>query len=144
MTYRIMGETDIPSVIPLYIEYYNDHEGDNWTEETTRKRIHQVITREDAYCLLMEDGNLPVGFIMGYFEQYDDCVAYDLVEIVIASAYQHKGYGTRFLAELESRVKEMGAALIQLTSVNDEAHNRFYEGLQFKPVANLVLKTKWL
>ena len=42
MNYRIMLECDIKNVIPLYINYYNNHEDGEWTEESTYKRIHQV------------------------------------------------------------------------------------------------------
>lgn len=34
-----MNESDIKTVIPLYIDYYNNHEDGEWTEETTYKRI---------------------------------------------------------------------------------------------------------
>ena len=43
MTCRMMAESDIDLVVPLYIEHYNTYEGG------------EVI-----------------GFVMGYFEQYDD------------------------------------------------------------------------
>ena len=49
MNYRIMQESDIKKVIPIYIDYYNKHEDGKWTEETTYKRIHQVWSREDAF-----------------------------------------------------------------------------------------------
>jgi len=142
--YRKMIETDIEKVIPIYIEYYNDKEDAEWTTETTYKRIHQVWSREDSYCLIWEDGGEIVAFAMGYFEQYDDCFAYDLVEIVVASHLQNKGYGTKFMQELEAHVKNEGAMLIQLQAVNDDLHNHFYGKLGFKDASNLVLKTKML
>lgn len=33
MEYRILREADIEKVIPLYLEYYNNHEGAEWTKE---------------------------------------------------------------------------------------------------------------
>ncbi len=59
ITYRIMEEGDIDRVVPFYIEYYNTHDGDGWTYETTYRRIHQVWSREDSYCLLMEEDGRP-------------------------------------------------------------------------------------
>lgn len=64
---------------------------------------------------------------MGYFEQYDDCFAYDLVEIVVDMEQQNKG-----------------AMLIQLQMVNDERHEHFYGSLGYQSATNLVLKTKML
>lgn len=144
MAYRIMEEADIKRVLPLYINYYNCHDSSCWTNETTYKRIHQVWSRENSLCLILENNEVIIGFAIGYFEQYDDLIAYDLIEIVIAQTYQGKGYGTDFMLELERQVKSMGASMIQLQAVNDEGHNRFYGKLQYKNVNNLILKTKWL
>lgn len=142
MEYNVLKETDIDKVIPLYIQYYNEYEDADWTSETVYKRLHQVITREDSYGLILSDENSIVGFAMGYFEQYDDGKAYDLVEIVISHSYQRKGIGTSFMNELEKRVKELGAFLVQLQSVNDEKHNTFYESLGYKDCHNLIIKSK--
>lgn len=94
--------------------------------------------------MLLENNGSISGFAMGYFEQYDDCFAYDLIEIVIAAQLQNQGLGTEFLKELEKRVKEKGAMLIQLQSVNDELHEHFYGKLGYRDASNLVLKTKML
>ena len=144
MKYRIMQESDIKKVIPLYIDYYNNHEDGEWTEESTYKRIHQVWSREDSLCLIAEKGNIIVGFAIGYFEQYDDIQAYDLIEIVIESEWQNKGLGTEFMQELELQVKQKGGAMIQLQAVNDEIHERFYGKLEYKDCTNLKIKAKWL
>lgn len=144
LTCRMMAEDDIDRVVPLYIEHYNNYEGGEWTQQTTYKRIHQVWSREDSLCMMLESGSEVVGFVMGYFEQYDDIQAYDLVEIVIAHAYQGKGIGTEFMALIEAEVKELGGAMIQLEAVNDDMHNNFYGKLGYKDCSNLVLKSKWL
>jgi len=144
MGVRRLEERDISAVIPLYLEYYNGQEGGCWTEETVYKRIHQVWSREDSYCLLLTMGEQIAGFAMGYMEQYDDLVAYDLVEIVVAADRQKQGLGTRFMLELERRVKAEGAAMIQLQAVNDEQHQRFYNKLKYGDATNLVLKSKML
>ena len=143
-TLRKMSKEDINNVVPLYIEYYNNNEDAEWTTETTYKRIHQVWSREDSYCLIWENKNGIVAFAIGYFEQYDDCFAYDLVEIVVTTQLQNKGYGTIFMKQLEECVKKEGAMLIQLQSVNDDLHNHFYGKLGYKDATNLVLKTKIL
>jgi len=143
-TCRMMAEEDIDRVVPLYIEHYNNYENGEWTQQTTYKRIHQVWSREDSLCMMLESGNEVIGFVMGYFEQYDDIQAYDLVEIVIAHEYQGKGIGAEFMALIEAKVKELGGAMIQLEAVNDDMHNRFYGKLGYKDCSNLVPKSKWL
>ena len=144
MEYRPFTLEDLPRTAKLYVDYYNAYEDRAGTIETTTKRIHQVMTREDAFGLLLEDKGRLLGFAMGYFEQYDDCQAYDLIEIVVAGERQNQGLGTAFMRELERRVREKGAMLIQLQSVNDAKHEHFYDKLGFKDAKNLVLKTKML
>lgn len=144
MEYRVMEEKDIDRVVPVYIDYYNNHEDCQWTRETTYKRIHQVWNREDSLCLILEEGDEVLGFAMGYFEQYEDLSAYDLVEIVIDYKYQNKGLGTKFMEEIEHRVIALGGKLIQLEAVNDEAHERFYDRLKYQTAGNLLLKSKFI
>lgn len=142
MLYRTLEESEIQRVIPLYIEHYNHYEGGAWSEATTYRRIHQVVTREDSYSLVLEDGANVIAFAMGYFEQYDDGKVYDLIEIVVAHEYQRLGIGSSFMCALEQKVKDMGAFMIQLEAVNDEQHNHFYGKLGYKDASNLVLKSK--
>ena len=144
MNYRIMTEHDIPVAIQLYMDYYNGHEDGEWTEDTTYKRIHQVWSREDAYCRVLEENGAMLGFAMGYMEQYDDLVAYDLIEIVVAHAHQNKGIGTAFLLELERQVKAAGASMVQLEAVNDAMHEHYYSKLGYRSARNLVPKFKFL
>ena len=144
MEYKILKVTDIEKVIPLYIEYYNEVEGAKWTEETVYSRIHQIVTIEDSYGLILSDNNSIIGFAMGYFAQYDDGKVYNLIEIVISHKYRRKGIGTMFMKELEKRVKELGAFLIQMEAVNVEMHNNFFGKLGYKDCTNLILKSKVL
>lgn len=141
---RMMAETDIDLVIPMYNAHYNGYENGEWTHETTYKRIHQVWSREDSLCMILERCGEVVGFVMGSFQQYDDIQAYDLVEIVIAHEHQGKGIGTQFMGLIEDRVRELGGAMIQLQAVNDDMHNSFYGKLNYQNCSNLVLKSKWL
>lgn len=142
MNYIPLTENNMKSVIPLYIEYYNRCEDAEWTEEKANKRIHQIVTIEDSYGLILEDNGETIGFVMGYFSQYDDGIVYDLNEIVIDRAFQGRGMGTVLLNELQKRVKERGAFLMQLTSVNDEMHHHFYAKNGLKDCSNLLVKSK--
>ena len=144
MQIREMQVEDIELVLPLYIEYYNKYEDSCWTEVTAKKRIKQVLTIDDSFSLILKDDNDVVcGFVMGYFKQYDDIVGYTLEEIVIAYQYQNKGLGSMLLAVLEEKVKEAGAACVELQAVNDEMHEKFYGKAGFADAQNFVLKVKW-
>ncbi|MBR2445962.1 MAG: GNAT family N-acetyltransferase [Clostridia bacterium] len=143
ITYRQMQKEDIAKVTPLFIEYWNGT-GDEWTPELVYSRVWQVLGSPDSYCMIAEDGENVIGFAMGRFETFYDLTAYNLVEIIVASEYQKSGIGTKMMAELEEEVKEMGAAMVQLISVNDEMHEHFYGKLGYGDATNLKLKSKFL
>lgn len=135
---------DMDLVLPIYLDYYNNHEECCWTEETAGKRIRQVLGMDNSYSLLMKDEDgTTCGFAMGYFKQYDDIVGYTLEEILISHEKQNQGLGSMFLAELEKRVREAGASCVELQAVNDEMHERYYEKAGFHDATNFVLKVKW-
>lgn len=140
-----MTLSDIEDVIPFYIDYYNNHEDGCCTENTAARRIRQVVNMDDSYSLIMrnEDGEA-CGFAMGYYKQYDDIIGYKLEEIVISYEYQHKGWGSFLLAELETRVKAAGASCVELQAVKDEMHEKYYGKAGYGDAKNFVMKVKWL
>lgn len=71
-------------------------------------------------------------------------MTYDLIEILVFHEYQDRGIGTKFIMELERRVRKMGAAIIQLESVNDDQHHRFYGRAGYKNASNAIIKTKFI
>ena len=144
MQIDVMNINDIDLVVPLYIDYYNNHEDSCWTETTAKKRIMQVLKIDDSFSLIMRDDNDVVcGFVMGYFKQYDDIIGYTLEEIVISYNYQNKGLGSLLLSTLENKVKEAGASCIELQAVKDEMHEKYYGKAGYNDAKNFVMKVKW-
>lgn len=79
MNVKEMNINDINKVIDLQIKYYNKIEKSCQAEKTAFKRIHQVLTMEDSFSLILEDNeNKAMGLVIGYFKQYDDIVGYTL------------------------------------------------------------------
>lgn len=143
MEIREIKLEDIASILPFYISYYNEQEGGCWTEDTAGKRIRQVLSMEGSFGLIMREDSETIGFVMGYFKQYDDIVGYTLEEIVVAAKYQNKGYGKLLLKELEAQARQKGAACIELQAVADEHHEHYYGKAGFKNAKNFVMKVKW-
>ncbi len=143
MRIREMTTVDIQAVLPIYISYYNEHEGGCWTEETAGNRIRQVLSIENSFSLILEENDSVLGFAMGYFKQYDDIIGYTLEEIIIAYECQNKGIGSAFLCELEQMVREKGAVCVELQAVNDEHHERYYGKAGYHNAKNFVMKVKW-
>lgn len=139
-----MSLGDVEDVLPMYVDYYNNHEGGCWTKETARSRIEQVMTMRGAYSLIMKDEEDAVcGFVMGYYKQYDDIVGYTLEEILIAHELQGRGLGSLLLNELEARARAAGASCIELQAVKDEMHEGYYGKAGYHDANNFVLKVKW-
>lgn len=143
MKTREITTNDTDSIASLYVSYYNDQECGCWTKYTAEKRIHQILSMEDSYGLILESSEGVVGFVMGYFKQYDDIIGYTLDEIVIAAGYQNKGYGSLLLKELETHVHEKGAACVELQAVADEQHEHYYGKAGYHNAKNFVMKVKW-
>lgn len=143
ITYKQMHKDDIQKVIPLFIEYWNGT-GDEWTSELVYRRIWQVLGAPDAYCMIAKNGEKVIGFAMGQMETFNDLTAYNLREIIVATEYQNKGFGTQMMTALEIRVKQLGASMVQLESVNDDLHEHFYGKLGYNDACNIKLKSKFL
>ena len=122
-----MNLNDVESILPLYIDYYNNHEERCWTEETARKRTQQVFTTMDSFSLIMKNAkDSAIGFAMGYFKQYDDIVGYTMEKIVISADNQHKGFGYVLLKEIGTEVKDKGACCVELQAVNGDLREQYY------------------
>lgn len=144
MKIQVMNVEDIYKVLDLYINYYNKVEESSWNEKTAYKRIHQVISMEDSFSLIAQDKTKTLGFVMGYFKQYDDIIGYTLEEIVIDYKFQNKGYGTALVKRLENYVKDMGASCVELKAVNDKMHDDFYGKIGYQDSSSFIDKVKWL
>ena len=142
MEYAVMTEQDVPAIARAYMEYYNLHENGCWQYEKAYKRIHQIVTIEDALCLIQTEHGQITGFEIGFFKEYDDLTAFYLEEIVIFAAYQNKGYGTALLQEIERCARERGAEHIELVSVNDAHHMQFYSSFGMYAASNLKVMGK--
>lgn len=145
MNYTPITEENVEKVATLYMNHYNQHSGGCWTYEKAYKRIRQMVTMEDSLCLMQEDDNdIPTGLVIGFLESYDEFTFYYLDEILIFGEYQNKGYGRQLLQEVEQRVWERGAQMIELVCPDDAHHMHFYGGFGMAEATNLRLMKKRL
>ena len=142
MIFKIMSESDIEKLIPMYLEEYNGFQGDEWTFDIAYARLHQIWSIENSYCIVAENDGVIVGFVVGWIKTFYDIKTYHLEEIVVLHKLQGKGLGTLIMKELENRLKDLGVSMITLDAVNDEMHEHFYGKLQYKNVSNFVSKVK--
>lgn len=142
LEYVRLNESSLDSVVRKYVEYYNQAENGCWTFEQARKRIHQVMTMEDALCCLQYDGQRLTGFLMGYFKEFDDGRDFYIEEIVIFAGCQNKGYGTELMKHIESMAAIGGAGHVELICVNDPHHMHFYKKLGYSGAESLTVMGK--
>lgn len=103
-----------------------------------------MIRIDDSMCFaLFEQGEI-IGFVLGFYREFDDLVGYVLDEIIVLKEYQNKGYGAMLITELEKRMREHGAQIIELSSVNDEHHMHFYQKVGFYLSDNFAQMSKFI
>lgn len=85
--------------------------------------------------MCLEDIKLVLPLYIDYYNNQE--------EIILAYEYQNQGIGSQFLVEVERRVKELGAACVELQAVNDEMHERYYGKAGYHDAQNFVMKVKW-
>ena len=95
-------------------------------------------------CASLPYMSIPTGLVIGFLESYDDFTFYYLDEILIFGEYQNKGYGRLLLQEVEQRVRERGAQMIELVCPDDAHHMHFYGGFGMAEATNLKLMKKRL
>ena len=132
MKIAVMTLEDVKSVIPLYINYYNTHEGSCWTEETTQCRITQVITMNGSYSLIMrDDEDNAVGFVMGYFKQYDDIVGYAPARLPYPSKRKNQNRFEMYRPQALPMRSSPGVLQKSWTVRYSKAHLRYWQAEPF-------------
>lgn len=126
-------------LIHFYMDYYNS-KGGAWTYEKAFRRIHQIAAMEDSLILLQFAEQTLVGFLMGYFKEFDDSTGFYLEEILVSSDYQHMGYGSDFLSYLKSVLKSRTCNWIELLTTTSPLHQNFYRRNGFSQSENLILE----
>jgi aminoglycoside 6'-N-acetyltransferase I len=121
-----LQSSDIDRIAPLYLEYFNTFEEAKWTIPNVKRRLRQLILREDNLGLLLKEDDDIVGFAVGQLTQFDDGIVFELNELFIAASRQGKGLGSYLLTAIEALAKECGAFRIQLITGTDDRHHRFY------------------
>lgn len=141
---ELLEDKDLEKIIEIFLDYYNTYEEEKWTEKRAIKRINQVYNIDDSMSFKIIIDEEIIGFVLGYKKVYGDLLAYKLEEILIMKKYQNRGIGTSVMKELEDILLKENVELIELISINDELHEKFYGNLGYYDGDNLKLKGKFL
>lgn len=137
VTYRQMQKEDIAKALPIFAEHLNETDI-HWSDTLAQSHVKQMIDLPTSFCLLAEDDHSPVGFAVGRFDDTNGLKAYVLTALYVSPEYCEQGIAKVILQELESKVKESGAAAILLELSSDNAYERAFEELGY----NTALKIK--
>lgn len=129
----------VDDVVEAYCHYFNTYEKGTWTKDKAYRRLTSLQTMEDSLYLVMYHCRELIGVLNGYYLQYDDELALFIHELVIFEPYQNQGYGSIVLNEVKKIARKKGAGVIELMTMNDDKHCRFYAKNGYKTARHLVL-----
>lgn len=143
MQFEKMTVSHIDEIVPMYIEAFNAPPWkDCWTEETVKRRLHQMIQVEDFYGLCAYKNGELCGMILGCMEQYYDGMVFHAREFCTRNSLRGQGLGTNLLQELERHLRELGVKEIMLTTARGHQTEHFYKKQGFSHSHELIIMKK--
>jgi acetyltransferase, GNAT family len=131
----------IPACARIYLDVYTN---EPWNETVeSAEAVERFFRRHAAggefigYALL--SGGRPAGFAIGFAKPWIKGVEFYLDELCLAREFQHRGFGSRFMAEIRADLKKRGLNGILLNTSRHCPSFRFYRKLGFEPFEKLVV-----
>ena len=141
--YEEMTENHLNELAQLYVETFNAAPwNDEWTFETARKRLQQLLHSEEPFGLCVYHGGQLCGAVLGVLEQYFDGPMYNLHEYWVKNEMRGKGIGSKLFAETEKRLLERGVKNIILITAKGDATEHFYHKQGMGTDPDMVFMTK--
>ena len=121
VTIRNVQEADAAAVAALVSQL-----GYETTAEAMHKRLEAILASPDNVNLLADAAGHPVGLVgarLGHALEFDEPYG-RLTGLVVDESWRGRGLGRQLMEEIESRLREMGATVLILTSGSHrkEAH----------------------
>jgi aminoglycoside 6'-N-acetyltransferase I len=143
VVYKKISEDMLDEIIELFVETFNSQPwNDNWTVQTSSKRLCPIIFTEGFFGLSAYQDNKICGFTMGFFEQYCDEKEFIIKEFAIRNMGRGRGLGSQLLMEFEKRLREMGVKKIILLTLKGNLTEHFYEKNGFKTNTKMAFMNK--
>ena len=143
--YEEMTENHLDELAQLYVETFNaDPWNDEWTFETARKRLQQLLHSEDSFGLCVYQSGQLWGAVLGVLEQYFDGPMYNLHEYWVKNEMRGKGIGSKLFAEMEKRLRERDVKNIILITAKGDATEHFYHKQGMETAPDMVFLSKRL
>ncbi len=141
--YEEMTENHLNELAQLYVETFNAAPwNDEWTFETARKRLQQLLHSEEPFGLCVYHGGQLCGAVLGVLEQYFDGPMYNLHEYWVKNEMRGHGIGSKLFTEMEKRLQERGVKNIILITAKGDATEHFYHKQGMGTDPDMVFMTK--
>lgn len=136
---------DIDDLAKMYVETFNSPPwNDNWTLETSAKRLKQFINCEDSYGITAYQEDKLCGMILGSQEQFYDGIMFNIKEFCVKNDIRNNGIGTLILKEFEKLLKIKGVKEIVLFTSREDGTEGFYSKRGLKSYNSMVMMGKEL
>lgn len=141
--YEDITENHLDELAQLYVETFNASPwNDEWTFETARKRLQQILHSEDSFGLCVHQGGQMCGAVLGVLEQYFDGPMFNLHEYWVKNDMRGKGIGSKLFAEMENCLRERGVKNIILITAKGDATEHFYHKQGMGTDSDMVFMSK--
>ncbi|MGL4345588.1 MAG: GNAT family N-acetyltransferase [Cellulosilyticaceae bacterium] len=145
MRYETLTREHLDEIVPFYIEAFNGPPWhDRWTEETTQKRLIQMMNCEGFQGMVCYDESEIVGMILGNHEYYYDGMHFQIKEFCTDPKAQGKGIGSRLLESFMKVLEEDGIDEVVLLTTRSEMTEGFYQKRGFKTSEEIIVMSQSL
>jgi len=145
MRFEKLNLLDIEKLAIMYVETFNAPPwNDDWTIETSSKRLHQMINCEGFYGLMAYENEELCGMILGSEEQFYNGIMFNIKEFCVKNDIRNSGIGTKILTEFEKQLKEKQISEIILFTSRDDGTEGFYEKRGLKSYNGMFMMGKQL
>ena len=112
---------------------------DPWKEEDAVIHIKEIIESAQSYGLeYVIDGEI-AGFIMGTSMMFFYGRTFEINDLCVDPAYQHRGIAKQLMDKCLSDIKEQGMVGVHLITAAEGALPKFYEQYGFKKERRVML-----
>ncbi len=145
MDYLPIDHSLLPELCALYIDAFNAPPwNDEWTMETTNKRLTQMMHCEGFYGLACFSEGALWGMILGNQEHFYDGTHFNIKEFCVRRGLRGKGVGSNLLSEFEHRLLEQGIDVLYLFTSRTDETETFYQKRGFESWNSMVMMGKAL
>lgn len=142
MKIRKATEKDLKEITKIFVEEFGKPPyNEQWKEKTALTKIKHYF--KTGKIFVVEEKEV-IGFMIIHDELWPDGKTCSIDEFVIKKEFQGKGIGTKFLKEIENKLKKEKYKEVRLWTSSDAKAFEFYRKRKYSYSTKAVLFRKWL